>query len=62
MPEIISENQGGFVPKRQILDNILIFKEALHSSPLKKEKGMIIKLDMENAFDKVNLGFLVVVL
>jgi len=24
LPGIISENQGGFVPKRQILDNILI--------------------------------------
>lgn len=62
LPKIISENQGGFVPKIQILDNILIVQEVLHSSLLKKEKGMIIKLDMENAFDRVNLDFLMAVL
>lgn len=36
LPKIISENQGGFVPKRKILDNILIVQEALHSSLMKK--------------------------
>jgi len=59
---IISENQGGFVPKRQILDNILIVQESLHSSLMKKEKGMIVKLDVANAFDRVNLGFIAIVL
>ena len=39
LPEIISENQGGFVPKRQILDNILIVQEALHSSLMKKKRN-----------------------
>ena len=49
-------------PKRQILDNIIIVQEALHSSLMKKEKGMIIKLSMANAYDRVNLGFLTAVL
>lgn len=58
LPDIISENQGGFVPSRKILDNILIVQESLHTNLLKKEKGMIVKLDMANSFDGVNLTFL----
>eukprot|EP00253_Pinus_taeda_P019866 PITA_19866 len=54
LPAIISENQGGFVPRRQIIDNVIIIQEAIHSSISRNEKGMIIKLDMANAFDRVN--------
>lgn len=46
----------------QIIDNVIIVQEAIHSSIQKKEKGMVIKLDMANAFDRVNHIFLVVVL
>jgi hypothetical protein len=48
MPKLISENQGGFMQDRQIIDNIVLVQEAIHSSKENKEKGMIIKLDMEN--------------
>ena len=58
LPEIISENQGGFVPKRKITDNVIIIQEAIHSSIQRKERGMIVKLDMANAFDRVNHNFL----
>eukprot|EP00253_Pinus_taeda_P016021 PITA_16021 len=58
LPSIISENQGGFVPRRQITDNVIIIQEAIHSSISRNEKGMIIKLDMANAFDRVNHAFL----
>jgi len=34
--EIISENQGGFVPSRQIIDNVIIVQEAIHSSVQRK--------------------------
>jgi hypothetical protein len=33
-------------------------QEALHSSLRRKDKGMIIKLDLANAFDRVNHNFL----
>eukprot|EP00253_Pinus_taeda_P009681 PITA_09681 len=62
LPTLISENQGGFVPKRQIMDNVILVQEAIHSSLQRKEKGMVIKLDMENAFDRVSHQFLMVVL
>eukprot|EP00253_Pinus_taeda_P022784 PITA_22784 len=58
LPIIISENQGGFVPKRQIIDNVILIQEAIHSSLNKGERGMIIKLDMANAFDRVDHSFL----
>eukprot|EP00253_Pinus_taeda_P021443 PITA_21443 len=54
LPFLISENQGGFVPSRQITDNVILIQEAIHSSINRKESGMIIKLDMANAFDRVN--------
>eukprot|EP00253_Pinus_taeda_P025817 PITA_25817 len=58
LPSIISENQGGFVPRRHITDNVILIQEAIHNSISRNEKGMIIKLDMANAFDRVNHSFL----
>ena len=44
---------------RQILDNIVLVQEAVHSN---KEKGMIIKMDMANTFDHGRHSFLFEVL
>jgi hypothetical protein len=44
----------------KIADNIV--QEAIHSSVTNKEKGTIVKMKMENAFDKVNHDFLYEVL
>jgi hypothetical protein len=62
LPRLIPENQGGFVHGRQILDNIILVQEAIHSSYTKKEKGMAIKLDLANAFDRVRHDFLFAVM
>lgn len=43
---------------RHILDNVIQVQGALHSSHSRKEQGMLIKLDMCNAFDRVNRSFL----
>jgi hypothetical protein len=58
LPLIVSENQGGFIKGRQITDNIVLVQEALHSSLCRKDKGMIIKLDLANSFDRVSHNFL----
>ena len=58
MEKIISKTQGGFIAGRQIIDNIIIVQEAIHSSLERKQQGMAIKLDMENAFDRVIHFFL----
>jgi len=34
----ISENKGGFIQNRWIMDNILLVKEAIHSIRRRKEK------------------------
>jgi exonuclease III len=58
LPTIIPENQGGFIKGRKIVDNITLVQEALHSRNQRKYKGMIIKLDLANAFDRVRHNFL----
>ena len=55
---IIPKNQGGFIKGRKILDNIMLVQEAIHSSYHRKEKGIVIKLDLTNAFDRVRHDFL----
>jgi hypothetical protein len=60
--KLISPNQGGFVEKRQMIDNILIVQETIHSSKEQGDKGMAIKLDMANSFDRVRHNFLFAVL
>ena len=49
--KLISPLQGGFVKGKQLVDNVIQVQEALHSSFIRKEKGLLIKLDMKNAFD-----------
>ena len=60
--KLISPLQGGFVKGRHLVDNVIQVQKSLHSSFQRKEKGMIIKLDMKNAFDQVKLPFLYQVL
>ena len=54
MPKIIGPYQSSFVPGRQIVDNIIIYQEVLHSMRKKKgEKGyMAIKIDLKKAYDR----------
>ena len=51
LDKLIAPLQGGFLKGRHKVDNIVQVQEGLHSSFIRKEKGMIIKLDMKNAFD-----------
>ena len=60
--KLISPLQGGFVKGIHILDNVIQVQEAMHSSFLRKEKGILIKLDMANSFDRVKHSFLFSVL
>ena len=59
---LISPLQGGFVKGRHLIDNVIQVQESIHSSFQRKEKGMLIKLDMKNAFDRVRISFLYQVL
>eukprot|EP00253_Pinus_taeda_P021470 PITA_21470 len=62
LPGIISEEQSGYVEGRQILDNILLAQEMIHSLHSRKEAGMLMQLDLSKAYDKVSWRYLEVVL
>ena len=39
------------MPSQRIMDNVILVQELFHSSSEARERDMIIKLDMANAFD-----------
>jgi hypothetical protein len=55
---LISPNQTAFIKGRYILESVVSAHEVIHSVSHGKQKGSILKLDYEKAFDKVNLDFL----
>ena len=54
LPSLISPEQSSFVEGCQILDGIITTHEVIHSLKLFASPGMIIKLYMAKAFDKVS--------
>ena len=58
LSSIISPEQTGFVEGRQILDGLVVSQEVVHSLKQKKEMGMMIKLDLSKAYDRLNWNYL----
>jgi len=56
--KVISPFQTAFIPGRNILEGVVILQEVLHELRSKKPSGVLIKLDFEKAYDKVNWNFL----
>lgn len=55
---LVSQEQSGFVEGRQILDGIILTQEMIHSLKKTKILGMLIKVDLAKAYDKVSWRFL----
>ena len=62
LPLIINPNQGDFVTGHQILDGIILAHELTHSSHMARRDGMLLKLDINKAYDYVDWDFLMQVL
>eukprot|EP00253_Pinus_taeda_P017898 PITA_17898 len=62
LPGIISQEQSGYVEGRQILDNILLAQEMIHSLHSRKVAGMLMQLDLSKAYDKVSWTYLEAIL
>lgn len=59
---LISQQQSAFIKGRYILDSVVVAHEIVHSIHKDNTHGIILKLDYEKAYDRVNLDFLVEIL
>ena len=62
LDKVISPSQNAFVEGRQILDAALIANEAVDSMLRRNDGGVVCKLDIENAYDHVNLEYVLEVM
>jgi hypothetical protein len=51
---ILASNQTAFVRGRYILESVVSAHEILHDAIKNKEKGLVLKLDYEKAYDRVD--------
>ncbi|CAL1379935.1 unnamed protein product [Linum trigynum] len=60
MRKLVSPRQSSFIPGRQTTDNIIVLQEVLHILKKKKGKkgGMVLKIDLEKAYDRLRWDFL----
>lgn len=61
MPELISQCQSSFISGRSTQHNVFVMQEILHSLRAKKKNKVgcvVMKLDLEKAYDRVNWEFL----
>ena len=59
---MVSKAQGAFVEDRQILDAVLIANEVIDSTLKNNESGILCKLDIEKAYDKVDWNFILTIM
>eukprot|EP00253_Pinus_taeda_P016597 PITA_16597 len=58
LPLLVLPEQIGYVEGYQIMDGIILSNEVIHSLKLLKKPGMIIKLDLSKAFDKLSWEYI----
>lgn len=56
--KIVDPNQTGFIKGGNILEGVVILHEVINELRRTKEKGVILKIDFEKAYDRVRWEFL----
>ena len=55
--KVTRQSQTTFMPGKNVLEGVVILHETIHELHKKKKNGVILKLDFEKAYDKVNWSF-----
>jgi hypothetical protein len=55
--KVISLSQIAFLPGRNIMEEVIVLHEMIHEMHRKKQNGLILKIDFEKAYDKINWSF-----
>jgi hypothetical protein len=55
---VVKPTQTAFMPGRHILEGVLVLHETIHELSHKKLDGVLLKIDFQKAYDKVNWSFL----
>ncbi|KAK1570145.1 hypothetical protein QYE76_027234 [Lolium multiflorum] len=58
MEKLLSNHQTAFIKGRYITDGVMLLQEVLRESKFRKQQGVVLKIDFEKAYDKVNWSFL----
>ena len=58
LPEIIHDDQSGFMEERCILDNVLTYWEACAITKQTRQETPMLMIDFEKDFDKISWWFL----
>jgi Reverse transcriptase (RNA-dependent DNA polymerase) len=62
MDFLISHTQTVYIKGRKIMDNVVVASEVLHQVRIRKNKGVLFKIDFEKTFDMINWDFLIEIL
>jgi hypothetical protein len=55
--KVISPSQTTFLPGRNIIEGVIVLHEMIHEIHRKNLDGVIMKIDFEKAYDKINWSF-----
>ena len=58
LPDLINEDQTGFVPGRYIGDNLRLLYDIIHYLKNENQPGLLVSIDFEKAFDSVDWKFM----
>jgi hypothetical protein len=60
--EVVSHNQSAFVKGRYLHDNFVLVRQVARKINLRRQAGVLLKLDLSRAFDSISWSFLLEVL